>query len=214
MAEMPPPTCLPWFAHVNRYWDGKRERFVAKILPGEYYVTTAGELIGTVLGSCVSACVRDPVSGIGGMNHFMLPTRSKSQIELLSDAFRYGNYAMEHLINDVMKLSGTRQHLEFKVFGGGNVVRGLSSVGAKNVEFVRKYLEMESFRIVSEDLGGNYPRKLLYDPRSGKVMMRKIQNLHNDTLVRREERYRDEISQAPVAGEVDLFDEPVARKGA
>jgi chemotaxis protein CheD len=205
VAELPPPTCLPWFSHVNRYWDGKRRRFIAKILPGEYYVTTQNELIGTVLGSCISACVRDPASGIGGMNHFMLPARSKSQIELLSDAFRYGNYAMEHLINDVMKLSGTRNNLEFKVFGGGNVVKGMSSVGAKNVEFVRKYLDMESFRIVAEDLGGNYPRKLLFDPQSGKVMMKKIQTLHNNTLARREESYLDQINHAPVAGEVDLF---------
>ncbi|MBK8971173.1 MAG: chemoreceptor glutamine deamidase CheD [Hahellaceae bacterium] len=205
MAEVPPPTCLPWFANINRYWDARRARFVAKILPGEYYVTTQGEMIGTVLGSCVSACVRDPSSGIGGMNHFMLPARAGGKVELLSDAFRYGNFAMEHLINDVMKLSGTRSNLEFKLFGGGNVVKGMSSVGARNVEFVRKYLEMESFRITSEDLGGNYPRKILYDPKSGKVMMRKIQTLHNDTLVQREESYRDQISNAPVSGEVDLF---------
>lgn len=201
----PPPPCLPWFQDINRYWDPRRDRFVAKILPGEYYVTTQGEMIGTVLGSCVSACVRDPASGIGGMNHFMLPTQSMGKIDVLSDAFRYGNYAMEHLINDVMKLSGKRSTLEFKLFGGGNVVQGMSSVGAKNIDFVRKYLDMEQFTVKAEDLGGTYPRKVLYDPASGKVMMKKIRSIHNETLARREESYRDEILKKPVAGEVDLF---------
>ncbi len=200
-----PPPCLPWFKDVNRYWDPRRDRFVAKILPGEYYVSTQQELIGTVLGSCISACVRDPKSGIGGMNHFMLPTRAIGKVDILSDAFRYGNFAMEHLINDVMKLSGQRSSLEFKLFGGGNVVKGMGSVGQKNIEFVRQYLDTEHFTVAAEDLGGNYPRKVLYDPGSGKVMMKKIKSLHNETLAQREESYMDQISQKPVAGEVDLF---------
>lgn len=206
MAQLPPP-CLPWFQHINRYLDMQRQRYVAKLLPGEYYVTNQGELIGTVLGSCISACVRDPETGIGGMNHFMLPTRSGGTVDLLSDAYRYGNYAMEHLINDVMKLSGKRHSLEFKLFGGANVVRGMSSVGSKNIDFVRKYLELEKFRIQAEDLGGDYPRKILYDPTTGKVLMKKIQTLHNQTVVQRETHYLDEISHQPVAGEIDLFND-------
>lgn len=205
MSQPMPPTCLPWFNAINRFWDRRRECFVAKILPGEYYVTTQGEMIGTVLGSCVSACVRDPETGIGGMNHFMLPSRSVDQVDVVSDAFRYGNFAMEHLINDVMKLSGKRSTLEFKLFGGGNILQGAGRVGTKNIEFVRKYLSMEHFTVSAEDLGGDYPRKVLYDPSTGKVMLKKIRSLHNETLARREENYMDQISQAPVAGEVDLF---------
>ena len=208
--ELPPP-CLPWFSHVNRYHDRQRGRFVAKILPGEYYVTNQGEMIGTVLGSCVAACIRDPVSGIGGMNHFMLPSRSGQKVEVLSDAYRYGNYAMEHLINDIMKLCGSRKGLEFKVFGGANVIEGMGSVGARNVEFVVDYLKTEGFNIQAQDLGGDYPRKVLFDPRDGKVLMRRIRSLHNETVVRRETHYMDEINHEKVEGEIDLFDLPGAQ---
>ncbi|ABC27372.1 Chemotaxis protein, stimulates methylation of MCP protein [Hahella chejuensis KCTC 2396] len=202
----PPPLSLPWFQSVNRFWVQNQGRFMAKIMPGEYYVTNQQELIGTVLGSCISACVRDPASGIGGMNHFMLPQNAGGgRMDILSDAFRYGNYAMEHLINDVMKLTGKRSTLEVKIFGGANVIRGMSSVGDKNIEFVRRYLEVDGFKIASEDVGGDYPRKILYDPTNGKVMMKRLKSLHNDTVIQREEHYMDELSHTKVAGDVDLF---------
>ncbi len=201
-----PPTCLPWFKDVNRFWDPHRKLFVAKIMPGEYYVTVEKEMIGTVLGSCVAACVRDPKTGIGGMNHFMLPQNSQGNVSVISDAYRYGNYAMEHLINDVMKLCGNRDRLEFKVFGGGNVIRGMGSVGDKNIQFVRRYLEVEGFRISAEDLGGDHPRKILYDPKTGKVLLKRIESLHNDTLLKRETQYMDTLKEHPVeVGDVDLF---------
>ena len=201
-----PPTCLPWFQGVNRFWDPHKKCYVAKIMPGEYYVTIEKELIGTVLGSCVSACVRDPKTGIGGMNHFMLPQNSQSNVSVISDAYRYGNFAMEHLINDVMKLSGSRDRLEFKLFGGGNVIRSMGSIGDKNINFVRKYLEVEGFRVSAEDLGGNHPRKILYDPKTGKVLLKRIESLHNDTVLKREEKYMDSLKQQPVeSGDIDLF---------
>ncbi len=204
-AHLPPP-CLPWFKDVNRYWDPRRSSFVAKIMPGEYYVTVEGEYIATVLGSCISACIRDPQTGIGGMNHFMLPQNAKSTLDVISDAYRYGNYAMEHLINDVMKLCDSRERLEFKIFGGGNVVRGMTSIGKKNIDFVKNYLSVEGFRITAEDVGGEHPRKILFNPKTGKVLLKRIESLHNDTVIRREENYMDQLKKQPVeSGDVDLF---------
>ena len=120
------PPALPQFAHIKRAWDTELGVPVAKLLPGDYYVTRHDEAIFTVLGSCVSACVRECKMGIGGMNHFMLPLDQSGGTSAWSDnlhssATRYGNVAMEHLINDIMRLGGQRSNLEFKVIGGGKV---------------------------------------------------------------------------------------------
>jgi chemotaxis protein CheD len=136
------------FEHVNRYWDRERDMVAAKILPGEYYVTHQNELITTVLGSCVSACIRDRESGIGGMNHFMLPQTNVGKFNKGSEAIvgiatRYGNYAMEHLINTILSNGGKRKNLEVKVFGGGKIIPALTDVGMKNIDFVLAYLDQE-----------------------------------------------------------------------
>ena len=199
---------LAGFANINRYWDRQRELFAAKILPGEYYVTTQDELITTVLGSCVSACIRDPAMRIGGMNHFMLPSGSADSRDVINEATRYGNFAMEKLINDVLKNGGRRDMLEIKLFGGGNVLKnmGATDIGGRNIQFVREYLKMEGFKIVAEDLGDIYPRKVVYDPISGKVQVKKLRKLHNDTITRRELGYRQNIEKEPVSGDIELFD--------
>lgn len=203
-----PQKSLPGFANINRYWDRQRETFAAKILPGEYYVTTQDELITTVLGSCVSACIRDPAMRIGGMNHFMLPSGSADSRDVINEATRYGNFAMEKLINEVLKNGGRRDKLEIKLFGGGNVLKnmGATDIGGRNIQFVREYLITEGFKIVAEDLGDIYPRKVIYDPISGKVQVKKLRKLHNDTISRRELGYRHDIEQQPVAGDIELFD--------
>jgi len=181
----------------------------AKLLPGEYYVTAKSEAVVTVLGSCVSACVRDRVFGIGGMNHFMLPIgeseRSSWQGGVVDNITRFGNYAMEHLINDILSHGGMRKNLEVKVFGGGRIVQGLSDIGACNASFVLDYLQEEHLPVVSQDLNGDYPRKVYYFPKTGRVLMKKLASLHNDTLVEREKKYFRAIEDAPVGGEVDLF---------
>lgn len=203
-----PDEPLVGFANINRYWDRQREIFAAKILPGEYYVTTQDELITTVLGSCVSACIRDPAMRIGGMNHFMLPSGSADSRDVINEATRYGNFAMEKLINDVLKNGGRRDKLEIKLFGGGNVLKnmGATDIGGRNIQFVREYLKTEGFKIVAEDLGDIYPRKVIYDPISGRVQMKKLRKLHNDTITRRELGYRQDIETQPVAGDIELFD--------
>ncbi|PCI43574.1 MAG: chemotaxis protein CheD [Proteobacteria bacterium] len=200
---------LPGFEHINTYYDAAHDIATAKLLPGEYYVTTQSEAVVTVLGSCVSACVRDRVFGIGGMNHFMLPIhegeRATWQGGIVDNITRFGNYAMEHLINDILSHGGMRKNLEVKVFGGGRIVRGLSDIGACNARFVLDYLKEEKIPVVSQDLNGDYPRKLYYFPKTGRVLMKKLACLHNDTLVEREKKYFRDIEDAPVGGEVDLF---------
>jgi chemotaxis protein CheD len=198
------------FAHVNRYWDRLNSVSAAKLLPGEYYVTTAGEMIVTVLGSCVSACVRDIRLGVGGMNHFMLPLDASGGNSAwgaaVSAATRYGNVAMERLINDILKLGGRRDSLEFKLVGGGKVMRTMSlDIGARNISFVRKYVAEEGFAVAGEDLGDIYPRKVCYFPDSGRIRVKKLTTLHNDTLIERERHYLDDLDRDPVASEIELF---------
>ena len=157
------PPALPQFSHINRYWDQSLGSFVAKLLPGEYYVTERAEVICTVLGSCVSACVRDRVRGLGGMNPFMLPIDQSQGTgawsEGVSAATRYGNIAMEMLINDLLKLGARRQHLEVKLVGGGKVLAAATDVGANNIDFVRKYVLTEGFEVSGEDLGGRTSKR-------------------------------------------------------
>jgi len=206
--ELPP--ALSGFERVKRYWDRSNNVVAAKILPGEYYVTTQDEMVTTVLGSCVSACIRDRVFGVGGMNHFMLPLDTTGEgwsgsSDLLSSATRYGNFAMEHMINDILKNGGRRKNLEAKVFGGGQIIATMTDVGRKNIDFVLSYLEQEGLAIASQDLGDIYPRKVNYYPASGRVRVKRLRHLHNDTIVRREQSYRHELEEQPVEGGIELF---------
>jgi len=206
------PIALRGFEHINRYWDQRHDIFAAKIKPGEYYVSVHGEMIATVLGSCVSACIRDPVSGIGGMNHFMLPEDSGHRSGAWKDTpvsseTRYGNVAMERLINVIIANGGERRNLEIKVFGGGRVLNLNTDIGGHNVEFVKQYLAKEGFNITTEDVGGVYPRKIQYFPLSGRVRMKKLYRLHNETLIERETKYIDRLKHEKLAGEIDIFDQ-------
>jgi len=204
--------CLSEFEHINHYWDKDREIVVAKILPGEFYITRENVAIATTLGSCVSACIWDNCTGIGGMNHFMLPLTSKEAHEvdwgkrgLTSDATRYGNFAMEHLINIILRNGGRRVNLRAKVFGGGKVLKGMSDVGERNIEFVLSYLEAENIEIESANLGDFHPRKVLFFPQSGRAFVKAIENLHNDTIVNRETAYSSSLNKTDVSGDVELF---------
>lgn len=191
----------------NIYYDRSFDTDAAKILPGEYYYTPKDMVIVTVLGSCVAACIRDRVSGIGGMNHFMLPQNSSDADGLLSESMRYGTYAMEVLINDLLKAGARRENLEAKVFGGGNVLRGFTAinVGERNAQFVREYLKAEGIRVVAEDLQDVFPRKVYFFPRTGKVLVKKLRQLNNNTIANREEDYASRLNNTRIGGSVDLF---------
>ena len=189
----------------NHYHDRHFDSEATKILPGEYFVTQKNVVLVTVLGSCVAACIRDTELGIGGMNHFMLPDEGVK--EMVSSSARYGTYAMEILINHLLKLGARRNRLEAKVFGGGAVLESLSNsnVGARNAEFVLSYLKTEKIPVVAKDLLDAYPRKVYYFPQPGRVLVKKLHRVHNDTLFSREREYRARLSSAKVEGDVELF---------
>ncbi len=183
-----------------------------KILPGEYYVTKADEAVSTVLGSCISACVRDPKIGVGRMNHFMLPEdKSVGPNNWLDPAVglatRYGSYAMESLINDLLKLGATRERLEVKLFGGGRILSGMTDVGQRNIDFIKSWVQLEGLRVAAEDMGGNQPRKVIYFPASGRCKLRKLPQVENRIISHHEQLYRASLhKQAADGGDVDLFE--------
>ena len=187
------------------YYDRSFERDAAKILPGECYVTSLDMVLVTVLGSCVAACLRDPVARLGGMNHFMLPETSRDE-SIVSQPSRYGVYAMELLINDILRRGGRRERLEAKVVGGGNVLRGFGAgtVGERNASFVMRFLQTEGIRIIGHDLLNQHPRKVYYFPYSGRVLVKELRTLNNDTLAKREQQYRQKLA-GESAGQVELF---------
>ncbi|REL26584.1 chemoreceptor glutamine deamidase CheD [Thalassotalea euphylliae] len=204
--------CAPDFKHVNHYWDKQRDTVVAKILPGEFYMTSDPILISTTLGSCISACIWDERTKVGGMNHFMLPATDKNAHEvdwgqrgLASDATRYGNFAMEHLINTLLKHGAQRRNLRAKVFGGGKVLKKMSDIGERNTAFVFNYLSIERIEVVKHDVGSIYPRKVIFDPITGRAFVKLLDNLHNDTIAQRERDYRTRIDHESVEGDVELF---------
>jgi chemotaxis protein CheD len=203
------PPALPNFEHIRRTWDVDLGLPVAKLLPGDYYVTRYNEAIFTVLGSCVSACVRERKLGIGGMNHFMLPLDQSGGTSawaenLVSSATRYGNVAMERLINDIMRLGGQRANLEFKVIGGGKVLDMALDVGARNAQFIRDYLKTEGFLITAEDLGDCFARKLYYNPSTGKLRVKRLTATVNRAVFERERQFEPTTSEVE-SGSVELF---------
>lgn len=189
------------------YYDPKFETQAVKVLPGEYYATDGEEMIVTVLGSCVSVCLRDSYSGIGGLNHFLLPHDRSSRDTPLAESARYGVYAMELLINHLLKLGAMRHRFEAKVFGGGKVIKDFTfaNVGERNVEFVLAHLKNEGIPIVARDLLNIYPRKVHFFPKTGRVMLKKIHSLHNATLIEREKGYLRQVERKPISGAIDLF---------
>ena len=171
-----------------------------KVLPGEYFVHNEDLLIMTTLGSCIAACLWDRRSRVGGMNHFLLPGGAGDP----GDSGRYGAYAMEVLINQMLKLGASRSSLEAKVFGGGQIIAGMDSmnVGERNTEFVLDYLHTERIPVVSKDVLDVYPRKVCFLPGSGKAMVKRLASTNAATLVARE---RVAAPAAGTGGSIDLF---------
>jgi chemotaxis protein CheD len=196
---------LRGFEDIRRYYDSAESAWVAQVLPGDYYVTVAPELITTVLGSCVSSCVRDPVIGIAGLNHFMLPGQTGGSFQT-GEALRYGCFAVERLLNELVKHGALRERLEIKVFGGGKVIAGMSDIGRKNIDFIHEYFETEGLRIAAEDTGGTWARRVRYHASTGRTMIQRLETQEASDVVRTEAKLRQSLSIAPQRGEVDLFD--------
>ncbi len=194
---------FPEFEHIRRFWMPQHDRYGVKVVAGDYYVTKQDELITTVLGSCVTVCIRDAKAGVGGINHFLLPDAS---CDILSASNRYGVFAMEQLINSIIKHGGRRENFEVKLVGGGNMMAGVTDIGKINIEFVKNFLRTEGYVITAEDLGGSQPRKIIYNVTSGKLLVNKMRSHHQDRYAEKElELQRSKMATA-IHDDVELFE--------
>jgi chemotaxis protein CheD len=183
------------------FYDAHFKNDAVKVLPGEYYVDAEDMLVMTTLGSCIAACLWDRNAKVGGMNHFMLP-------EGTGDSGRYGSYAMELLINEMMKRGASRQTMEAKVFGGGAVISGMNTinVGERNTAFVMDYLKTERIPVVSKDVLDIYPRKVCFLPASGKAMVKRLAPSNAEALVMQDKvAAQKAVPQNTGGGSIDLF---------
>ena len=190
------------------FFDNHFQHNAVKVLPGEYFVTNENVMLITVLGSCIAACLWDSRVGVGGMNHFMLPEGDSSDM-----SGRYGSYAMELLINEMMKLGARREFLQAKIFGGGRVISSFTNlnVGERNTEFVRDYLRTERIPVVSEDVLDIFPRKVVFFGTSGKAMVKRLAHTQTDAIAAQEVRGNAaSVVRATRGGSVDIFGQ---RKG-
>lgn len=187
------------------YFERDFSRHAVKVLPGEYFVAAEDVVLSTVLGSCVSACIWDPGLRIGGMNHFLLPGEGAG-VDPMSDSGRYGVFAMEQLINELLKRGARKSALEAKVFGGGHVMRNFTTltVGARNAEFVLRFLSTEGIRVVSQDLKDFFPRRVAFFPHSGRALCKHLKQA-DSALIAEEQSYSASLVKKPVVGDVELF---------
>ena len=185
------------------YFDHHFQYNAVKVLPGEYYVSNENLVITTVLGSCIAACIWDSRMRVGGMNHFMLPDGDSIDV-----SGRYGSYAMELLINEMLKLGARRETMQAKIFGGAQVMHSFTTmnVGERNTQFVVNYLHTERIPVVSEDVLDIYPRKVCYFPVTGKAMVKRLAHAHPEELVAQDKRGNAAtVANATAGGSVDLF---------
>ncbi len=185
------------------YADHHFQYDAVKVLPGEYFVSNEEIVIMTVLGSCIAACIWDGRARIGGMNHFMLPDGDTGD-----GSGRYGSFAMELLINEMLKLGARRETMQAKIFGGGQVMAGFTTmnVGERNTQFVQDYLATERIPIVSQDVLDIHPRKVCYFPVTGKALVKRLAHSHPETLAVEERRGNAAtVAKSNAGGSVDLF---------
>ncbi len=200
---------LKGYEHINRYWDPRLRQPAAKILPGEAYVSKTGEVIVTVLSSCVAVCIRDTRIGVGGMSHFTVPMLSQKSSEeharLAAEA--YACWAIEQVANEIYKQGGQRAALEVKIYGGGPqlVAEAPDDMGARNAQFLRDYFAREGIRPLEEGLEGDFPRKISYFPDTGATRVNDIRTRANDTIEQREQDYNRALLRRPDLGDLELF---------
>lgn len=186
----------------GRYFDAALQTEAIRLLPAEYRVSDEPLALVTLLGSCVAACLYDPLLRVGGMNHFMLPDSDGAG----DGSARYGAHAMELLVNDLLKRGARRARLLAKVFGGGNVLRGFQDpIGSRNARFVLEYLGAERIPVVAQDLGDIHPRKVAFFVQTGRTLVRRLPATRERELADVERAYRERLARAPASGSVELF---------
>jgi chemotaxis protein CheD len=192
----------------RRYFDARFDATILTVAPGDHVVTAhPDEIISTVLGSCVAACLRDPLKGLGGVNHFLLPEAADGGHDRPDHAMRYGDTAMEILINSLMRRGADRSRLEAKIFGGARVLAGqtLFAIGSRNVDFVTKFLQREGIQTLAKDVGGERSRRLYYHPGTGKAWVHQLDRPSQTAIVKEEAAYRKKLETQPRGGAVELF---------
>jgi chemotaxis protein CheD len=193
-----------------RYFDRDFKVEAVKILPGQYHAASGPVGMSTVLGSCISTCLWDPALRIGGMNHFMLPGDNGTAGSPVTKSARFGVYAMELLINDMLKLGAERRRLVAKVFGGGRLLRGFGTldVGGRNCAFVLEFLREEGIPVLAQDLLDTYPRKVHFSSENGKVLLKKLDRMREDVVQRQEREYLRSLGSDTGAGDIEIFAKP------
>ncbi|KPH79006.1 hypothetical protein [Bosea vaviloviae] len=190
----------------RRYFDPRFEATIITVAPGEHEITSAkDEIVATVLGSCVSVCLRDSQSGVGGLNHFLLPKNNGGTDSSAGE--RYGDTAMEVLINGLLKRGAKRSNFEAKVFGGARVLSGATmlAIGDGNIAFVTDFLKREGIQTVSKDVGGTRSRRIHYQPSTGRAWVQHVQSSQKSTEHEQEVAYLNRLKTQPVAGEVEIW---------
>lgn len=191
------------------WFDSHFGNDAVKVLPGEYFVHAEDILIMTTLGSCIAACLWDRDRRIGGLNHFMLPEGA------CADG-RYGAFAMELLINELLRQGASRGSLEAKVFGGAQVIAGMDTVnvGERNTRFVLDYLKTERIPVVGRDVLDVHPRKVCFMPASGRAVVKRLLPADPQALVQQERAAAQRARPlAGAGGGIELFaDAPGARR--
>ena len=176
-------------------------------------MTDQDAILSTLLGSCISACLYDPINKVMGMNHFLLKSSgyNKKDSLSLSDAGRYGVHAMELVVNGMLKLGAKRKYLKAKVFGGGNVLSsGIEndnylSVGDQNVRFIREYLNTENIPMEKFDLGGDYGRIIHFYASDHSVDVKRIKKMIPDLVQRDREYLKNSFKNQRTNNNVELW---------
>ncbi|WP_218048695.1 hypothetical protein [Curvivirga aplysinae] len=190
----------------HKFYDPKFKRMSIKVQPGTHYVTkNPGEMITTTLGSCIAVCIRDTTNGVGGMNHFMLPESDSGKWGGANASMRFGNHAMEVLMNDLLKMGAARNRLEFKVFGGAHVISSSNAVGDKNISFIERFLKNEHMAVAAQHVGGDRGRRIAYFPDSGKVKMKLLEKAEVASVAKEEQMLKKKLDTSEVEGSVELF---------
>jgi len=206
------PLTMPRFQAVQRFWDSATRCWTARVRPGEHYVTRSDEVISTVIGSCICACVGDPILKLGGMTSFMLPLAAlDSEADSEPDrtdglATSYANQAMARLLGDLLKLGARRERLEIKLFGAARLLGSATDQGARNISLVQEYAHAERLCVVATDVGNIFPRRVIYNPASGKVRVRRLPVMDGPAIAEREQRYLNDIVREHRTGNVEALD--------
>jgi len=184
---------------VKKNFNEELNCYIHEIFTGECHATAGENVIySTLLGSCISVCLKDSCNGVAGINHFMLPGKFSSNGRQSYNDVRYGWSAMETLIREMERLGARREHLKAKIFGGGEVLEvNLNNIARANVDFINSYIAEEKIPVEALDVGGNYGRKLFYYTRDFTVYIKQIKMERNlkETVVR-EKKFLQQVRQS------------------